>query len=223
MVSPPNSGSLVPPGCFNVPPRKPQNHPPTPFYKLSGEIILIIGDFLEPKDLSYFMQTARRFTQLLASRLYRLALTYKVKNYPDSTVLEWAAHNRQVSLVEKLLEMGADVSSDHRYTALHRAADMGSETITRLLINAGAPVSALKEQHLYGTLPNQDTMQLLAYFFRQKMTSLQCLMMEQRCMRQLPAVIIESSSGFSTMEHALIYPATGKEGPLYMLHPLKDS
>lgn len=91
---------------------------------LPNDVILIIGKYLEPKDLNSFIQTARRFARLLDSQLYDHALTFKFET--GTTVLGWAAENGLSSVVKKLLAKGEDISTLNPAgtTALHLAANM---------------------------------------------------------------------------------------------------
>ena len=73
-------------------------------------------------------------------------LKYKkdLKDHQGRTPLSWAAQEGRLSIVELLIQGGADLDgTDSRgNTPLHRAAENGHEAVARLLIDKGADVKA---------------------------------------------------------------------------------
>jgi ankyrin repeat protein len=73
-------------------------------------------------------------------------LNYKkdLRDYQGRTPLSWAAQEGRLSIVELLIQGGADLDGiDGRgYTPLHRALENGHEAVARLLIENGADVNA---------------------------------------------------------------------------------
>lgn len=69
-------------------------------------------------------------------------------NYLHVQPIHSAAAGRNVHIVEKLLEAGADVNAaqQHEFTALHAAAQEGLEDMARMLVRHGADRSALDDK-----------------------------------------------------------------------------
>jgi ankyrin repeat protein len=73
-------------------------------------------------------------------------LKYKkdLRDHQGRTPLSWAAQEGRLSIVELLIQGGADLDEiDGRgYTPLHRALENGHEAVARFLIDKGADVKA---------------------------------------------------------------------------------
>lgn len=69
------------------------------------ELIHLIANTLEPKDLTLLMKTTRRFHDRLRDKVYILAVTYIRKD--RQSVLKWAVSNKYEAIVHALLQRGA--------------------------------------------------------------------------------------------------------------------
>ena len=69
-------------------------------------------------------------------------INVKVSNLRGETPLMLAAIKGDQELAEKLIGMGASVTADYGWTALHYAASTGQTEMTRFLIKKGADVNA---------------------------------------------------------------------------------
>lgn len=69
-------------------------------------------------------------------------INVKVPNLRGETPLMLAAIKGDQELAEKLIGMGASVTADYGWTALHYAASTGQTEMTRFLIKKGADVNA---------------------------------------------------------------------------------
>src|SRR5262245_51456093 len=65
-----------------------------------------------------------------------------------TTALHWAAHNRDLDLVKRLIKAGANVKSANDYgaTPMSEAADLGEAAILEALLAAGADVESPNAQ-----------------------------------------------------------------------------
>lgn len=111
-----------------------------PLLSIPNELLLLIAQYLNPKDLNSFIQTNRHLSFLLANMLHRLAVQDKI----GLAALLWAASKGHEPLVRLVLEQGArvDERDGEGHTALHRAASEGHENIVRLLLEKGADLYA---------------------------------------------------------------------------------
>ncbi|KAK4153199.1 hypothetical protein C8A00DRAFT_15564 [Chaetomidium leptoderma] len=79
-------------------------------------------------------------------------LNYKkdLKDHQGRTPLSWAAQGGRLSIVDSLIQGGADLDEvdGKGYTPLHRALQNGHEAVARLLIDKGANVNT---QHISGS------------------------------------------------------------------------
>jgi len=105
--------------------------------RLPNELLLLIAENLNPKDLKRFLETNSGLAALFTPLLQKHALR-------DKTVLLWAAANGQDHLVKLLLEKGIDVNlqaGDLLRTPLHEACHNGHESTVNLLLSVGADLS----------------------------------------------------------------------------------
>ena len=112
------------------------------FTLLPNELILMIAKFLDVNDLNSLARTTPTMYQLLRYPLYRLAVTCK-RRKTTSYFLD-AVDTGVLSAVEFFIDAGVTVDEKDslHWTALHRAAQIGNETIAQLLIDKGADVLA---------------------------------------------------------------------------------
>ncbi|CUS12535.1 unnamed protein product [Tuber aestivum] len=104
---------------------------------LPNELLLLIAEELNPKDLKRFLETNSNLATLFTPVLHKHALR-------DKTVLLWAAARGQKPLVKLLLEKGTDVNLQAGKllrTPLHEACHNGRTSAVNLLLSAGADVS----------------------------------------------------------------------------------
>lgn len=115
-----------------------------------NEIVLLIGENLNPKSLSAFITANRHLFSLLTPLMNRLAAQDK----DGQPALYWAAAEGHAALARLLLKMGAPI--DARSTqivfesALHCAAKYGQDEVLTLLLENGAEVDCLDA---YGATP----------------------------------------------------------------------
>lgn len=116
----------------------------TQLFSLPNELLQLIADNLDPKDINALIRTSRRLMNFLTPLLHKLALEDK----DDTSALHWASMHGHLPLVALVLENGGKVNSRDRLgkTALHRAAEGGDEEVTRLLLKEGANATA--QDHL---------------------------------------------------------------------------
>ncbi|KAL4874323.1 ankyrin repeat-containing domain protein [Aspergillus karnatakaensis] len=105
---------------------------------MPSELILDISEHLKVTALNSLLQTSWRFHNLLHSRLYKLARTYR--DVPAAgTPLVWAVQSNKISVLKTLLQ-GDGWPSDNtgRTTALHQAILLNNGTALKILLDAGA-------------------------------------------------------------------------------------
>lgn len=101
---------------------------------LPNELLLLIGENLSVKDLSHFLSTGLRLSNLLTPLLHDLAL----ENVGDLTALQWAAASGHAKLAELVISKGVEtVEHPHRQTPLHTAAACGHPDVIRVLVEHG--------------------------------------------------------------------------------------
>lgn len=107
-------------------------------HSLPNELLLLIAQELRPKDLKHLLETSRRLSVLLTSRLHNLARLPK-SNLP---ALHWAVLRNHLPLVKLLLADGdiqmANSICRGGWTALHYAAAEGRTEMVKLLLEKGA-------------------------------------------------------------------------------------
>lgn len=127
----------------------PESHSLAPIYGVPNEIILLIAESLDVPDLNSLVQTSRRFAVLLDSRLYDLALSFRVTGTwsNHTTVLEWASIHGLVSVIKKLLERNVDMYpvSVAGWNALHNAVHYRHRGVVKTLLDAGFDHSIRKK------------------------------------------------------------------------------
>lgn len=114
-----------------------------------NEILLLIAEFLDAKDLSFFLRTNSSFKHLLTPVIHRLA----VQDHCGETAVHWAVSRGHLSLVTLLFERSIkfDLRDTYDYTALHLAAVNGkNEAVLLFLLDHGAEVDA---RDIYGMTP----------------------------------------------------------------------
>jgi ankyrin repeat protein len=85
-----------------------------------------------------------KLVQLLKSGI---SIAVKIP-YGSKQALHVACEDRQKAIVDKLLELGADVNAttDRGFTPLHAAAQQGDKDILIALIKAGADLNAVSDK-----------------------------------------------------------------------------
>lgn len=104
--------------------------------EVPNELLLLIAEVLDPKDLSAFLRVNRRFASLLTSPLYSLTLH---DNYAVSA-FKCAARNRCDHIIKFMISKGANLEArgqDER-TALTWATMIGNEAAAKILLENGA-------------------------------------------------------------------------------------
>ncbi|KAK2740694.1 hypothetical protein FQN55_008748 [Onygenales sp. PD_40] len=102
---------------------------------LPSELILAIVDYLPPRHLYSFIQTARRFHALGIMPLHRRAIKHRLKQY--GSVILWAIDRGEPSLICKLLALGeTEFTREDYMCALSEAAYEGNDEIIRILLPA---------------------------------------------------------------------------------------
>ncbi|CAI7577051.1 unnamed protein product [Penicillium bialowiezense] len=117
---------------------------PSPLLDLPIEILLMIADDLDTRDIGSFLRTARRYASILDSHLYKRAHSHICAD--GNSVLGWAAKRNQAPVTRKLLRKARDapIPLEAKSKALCLAAEAGSHCIIELLVDAGAdPSSAI--------------------------------------------------------------------------------
>ncbi|KAK4926362.1 hypothetical protein LTR66_016353, partial [Elasticomyces elasticus] len=117
---------------------------PSPLLDLPIEILLMIADILDTRDVSSFLRTARRYAGILDSHLYQRSRTHICVD--GNSVLGWAAKRNQASTIRKILSKTSDapIPPEKKSRALCLAAEAGTNCIIKLLVDAGAdPSSAI--------------------------------------------------------------------------------
>ncbi|KAJ5381725.1 uncharacterized protein N7496_004153 [Penicillium cataractarum] len=114
----------------------------SPLLDLPIEIILMIADTLDTRDVSSFLRTARRYARILDPHLYQRARSHICAD--DNSVLGWAAKRNQAPVIRKLLRktMDAPIPLEAKSKALCLAAEAGSHDIIKPLVDAGADLSS---------------------------------------------------------------------------------
>lgn len=136
----------------SLPPSHP--HPPPPsesesaaksvlsLLSFPNELILLIAENLDLKNLNCLIRASRRLASLLTPNLHRLAVQDRDAGWwIPFPALHWAAWKGYEGLARLLLEKGLDVDLRTTFqgkTALHFAALKGHESIIRLLLDKGA-------------------------------------------------------------------------------------
>lgn len=109
-----------------------------------NELLLVVAESLDLKDLNCLLQTSRRLASLLTPNLHRLAVQDRDAGWwIPFPALHWAAWKGYEGLAKLLLDKGFDVNLRTTFqgkTALHFAALKGHNSIIRLLIDRGAKV-----------------------------------------------------------------------------------
>lgn len=115
---------------------------PSPLLDLPIEILLMIADILDTRDVSSFVRTARRYADILDSHLYQCARTHICAD--GNSVLGWAAKRNQASIIRKILSKTKDapIPLEEKSRALCLAAEAGTNCIIKLLVDAGADISS---------------------------------------------------------------------------------
>lgn len=107
-----------------------------------NELILLVAENLDLKNLNSLIQTSRRLASLLTPNLHHLAVQDSDAGWWfPFPVLHWAALKGYEGLARILLEKGLDAdlrTTPQGKTALHFAALKGDESIIRLLLDKGA-------------------------------------------------------------------------------------
>lgn len=141
-----------------------------PFYRVPNEIIFLVAELLEPRDLNSLIQTSRRFAILLDSRLYDLAVDFTTTDtgWGEITVLKWASIKGQISVVEKLMKRNADLYSvdGNKWSLLHNAVHFRHKAIAEMLLAAGFDHSLKTEDgdaaiHFASYNGDEDILQLI--------------------------------------------------------------
>lgn len=104
--------------------------------EVPNELLLLIAEVLDPKDLGAFLRVNRRFASLLTSPLYSLTLH---DNYAVSA-FKCAARNRCDHIIKFMISKGANLEArglDGR-TALTWATMIGNEAAAKILLENGA-------------------------------------------------------------------------------------
>ncbi|KAJ5090296.1 hypothetical protein N7532_008980 [Penicillium argentinense] len=115
---------------------------PSPLLDLPIEILLMIADILDTRDVGSFLRTARRYASILDSHLYQRARSHICAD--ENSVLEWAAKRNQAPVIRKLLRKTRDapIPLEAKSKALCLAAEAGMHCIIELLVDAGADLSS---------------------------------------------------------------------------------
>ncbi|KAJ5749484.1 hypothetical protein N7533_006512 [Penicillium manginii] len=114
----------------------------SPLLALPIEILLMIADILDTRDLGSFLRTARRYASILDSYLYQRARSHICAD--ENSVLGWAAKRNQAPVIRKLLRKTSDapIPLEAKSKALCLAAEAGMHCIIELLVDAGADLSS---------------------------------------------------------------------------------
>ncbi|OQE16272.1 hypothetical protein PENFLA_c028G01282 [Penicillium flavigenum] len=114
---------------------------PSPLLDLPIEIILMIADILDTRDVGSFLRTARRYARILDSHLYQRARSHICAD--ENSVLGWAVKRNQAPVIRKLLRKTRDapISLEAKSKALCLAAEAGTYHLIKLLVDAGADLS----------------------------------------------------------------------------------
>ncbi|KAJ6190416.1 hypothetical protein N7519_000437 [Penicillium mononematosum] len=132
---------------------------PSPLLDLPIEILLMIADILDTRDVGSFLRTARRYASILDSHLYQRARSHICAD--ENSVLGWAAKRNQAPVIRKLLSKTRDapISLEAKSKALCLAAEAGMHCIIELLVDAGADLSSAIDT---GRRPTCSALQLAA-------------------------------------------------------------
>ncbi|KAJ5273297.1 hypothetical protein N7478_008422 [Penicillium angulare] len=132
---------------------------PSPLLNLPIEILLMIVDILDTRDVGSFLRTARRYASILDSHLYQRARSHICAD--ENSVLGWAAKRNQASVIRKLLRKTRDepIPLEAKSKALCLAAEAGTHCIIELLVDAGADLSSAIDM---GRRPTCSALQLAA-------------------------------------------------------------
>lgn len=109
-----------------------------------NELIILIAENLDLRDLNCLIQASRRLASLLTPNLHRLAVQDRDRDagwWIPFPALHWAAWKGYEGLARLLLDKGFDANLRTTFqgkTALHFAALKGHEAIIRLLLDKGA-------------------------------------------------------------------------------------
>jgi hypothetical protein len=114
----------------------------SPISTLPVELVLIIANFLSPKDVSHLLQTSRFFSCVLEPHLYAIIATEPVPAKPP-LVLYWAAENDHVSVLQKIFQHSKpdDIPVRCKTRALSHAAEHGHTAAAKLLLSVGAKIN----------------------------------------------------------------------------------
>lgn len=124
-ISSPNGAVAIPPA--------PPGTTPIPLLRFPNEILFLIADNFDAKDLDSFLQTNRRIASLLVPLIHRLASqsAWRIPTF------NWAIANSFYGMVRALVEQGADIHAQDPVfgkTVLHGVVD---ERIVRLFLDKG--------------------------------------------------------------------------------------
>ncbi|KAJ5780447.1 hypothetical protein N7457_005607 [Penicillium paradoxum] len=117
---------------------------PSALLNLPIEILLLIANLLDTRDVGSFLRTARRYASILDSHMYQRARSHICAD--GNSVLGWAAKRNQAPVIHKLLRKTSDapIPLGVKTKALCLAAEAGMHRIIELLVDAGAnPSSAI--------------------------------------------------------------------------------
>ncbi|KAJ6142477.1 hypothetical protein N7471_001930 [Penicillium samsonianum] len=132
---------------------------PSPLLDLPIEILLMIADILDTRDIGSFLRTARRYASILDSHLYQRARSHICAD--ENSVLGWAAKRNQAPVIRKLLSKTRDapIPLEAKSKALCLTAEAGTHCIIELLVDAGADLSSAIDM---GRRPTCSALQLAA-------------------------------------------------------------
>ncbi|KAL4861872.1 ankyrin repeat-containing domain protein [Aspergillus spectabilis] len=106
-----------------------------PLLGLPNDILLLIGEQIDSEvDISSFTKTNRRLYCALSDLLHVI----NIKNF-DSSALVWGAQRGRLDVVQRMVDLGADVDArDEDISATVWAASNGYADVVRVLLDNGA-------------------------------------------------------------------------------------
>ncbi|KAL2860152.1 ankyrin repeat-containing domain protein [Aspergillus pseudodeflectus] len=114
----------------------------SPISTLPVELVLIIANFLSPKDLSHLLQTCHFFSCVVEPHLYAIVATEPVPARPP-LVLYWAAERGYVSVLQKVFQYSKpdEIPVRCKTRALSHAAEHGQTAAAKFLLDVGAKIN----------------------------------------------------------------------------------
>ncbi|KAJ0424770.1 ankyrin repeat-containing domain protein [Aspergillus carlsbadensis] len=109
-----------------------------PLQDLPNELLLLIWDILEPREMNALVLTCRQFHETFNILLYR----HVVRHCPD-LVTAWIGEKGQVQTLREFTRAGGDVTNNPETTPLFAAATHGQDAVINVLIEMGIDIDMI--------------------------------------------------------------------------------